>query len=89
MSALPASALRQDDDEAALARRHDGLSRHYTLEPDTLLKRQAARESNARSYPRRIPLALQRAKGLYVEDTRGARRWPMGCPCTRSTSPPR
>ncbi|MBN2993798.1 diaminobutyrate--2-oxoglutarate transaminase [Pseudomonas cedrina subsp. fulgida] len=39
--------------------------------PDELLERQAARESNARSYPRRIPLALKEAHGLYVLDTRG------------------
>ena len=36
-----------------------------------MLARQAARESNARSYPRRIPLALNRAHGIYVEDTDG------------------
>lgn len=35
------------------------------------LDRQAARESNARSYPRRIPLALAEAHGLYVRDTEG------------------
>lgn len=35
------------------------------------LERQAERESNARSYPRRLPLALRRAKGIYVEDTDG------------------
>lgn len=39
--------------------------------PDALLERQAERESNARSYPRRIPLALKEAHGLYVLDTRG------------------
>ncbi len=33
------------------------------------LKRQAGRESNARSYPRRLPLALSKAKGIYVQDT--------------------
>lgn len=42
-----------------------------TLESDALLQRQAARESNARSYPRRIPLALQQAHGIYLRDTRG------------------
>lgn len=42
-----------------------------TLEADPLLRRQAARESNARSYPRRIPLALQQAHGIYLRDTRG------------------
>ena len=43
--------------------------RHFDADP--LLERQAARESNARSYPRRIPLALKRAQGLYVEDVEG------------------
>jgi diaminobutyrate-2-oxoglutarate transaminase len=42
-----------------------------TLDSDALLQRQAARESNARSYPRRIPLALQQAHGIYLRDTRG------------------
>ncbi|WP_370467977.1 diaminobutyrate--2-oxoglutarate transaminase [Nitrospira sp. KM1] len=35
------------------------------------LERQAARESNARSYPRRLPLALKKGKGIYVQDTEG------------------
>ncbi len=38
---------------------------------DPLLKRQEQRESNARSYPRRIPLALKQASGIYVKDTHG------------------
>jgi diaminobutyrate-2-oxoglutarate transaminase len=42
-----------------------------TLDTNPLLQRQAARESNARSYPRRIPLALQQAYGIYLRDTRG------------------
>ena len=42
--------------------------RHFDADP--LLERQAARESNARSYPRRIPLALKAAHGIYVQDTR-------------------
>ena len=33
-----------------------------------LLHRQAATESNARSYPRKLPFALARAKGFYVQD---------------------
>ncbi|WP_434674250.1 diaminobutyrate--2-oxoglutarate transaminase [Pseudomonas sp. R1-15] len=41
------------------------------LNTNPYLQRQAARESNARSYPRRIPLALQEAHGLYVRDTQG------------------
>lgn len=38
-------------------------------ERNPYLKRQAGRESNARSYPRRLPLALSKAKGIYVQDT--------------------
>ncbi|TWB10726.1 diaminobutyrate aminotransferase [Nitrospirillum amazonense] len=41
------------------------------LQDDPLLRRQAARESNARSYPRRIPLALREARGIYVRDGAG------------------
>ena len=36
-----------------------------------LLERQAAAESNARSYPRRLPIAIRRAAGSYVEDLDG------------------
>jgi diaminobutyrate-2-oxoglutarate transaminase len=54
------------------ARRHDALRRPYVIAPaHPMLARQAARESNARSYPRRIPLALKRARGIYVEDVEG------------------
>lgn len=35
------------------------------------LERQALRESNARSYPRRLPLALKKGKGIYVQDSEG------------------
>ena len=41
------------------------------LEDNAYLQRQAARESNARSYPRRIPLALQQGHGIYLRDTQG------------------
>lgn len=54
-----------------IGHRHDALSRPYSFSPNSLLDRQAARESNARSYPRRIPLALKRAEGIYVEDIEG------------------
>ncbi len=43
----------------------------YRLTTNPYLERQAAQESNARSYPRRIPIAIQKAKGLYVHDTDG------------------
>lgn len=36
-----------------------------------LLDRQAARESNARSYPRRLPLAIEKAEGIHVTDMDG------------------
>jgi diaminobutyrate-2-oxoglutarate transaminase len=36
-----------------------------------LLDRQARRESNARTYPRRLPIAIRRARGSYVEDVDG------------------
>jgi diaminobutyrate-2-oxoglutarate transaminase len=36
-----------------------------------LLARQDARESNARSYPRKLPIAIQRGEGSYVEDMDG------------------
>jgi len=43
----------------------------YHFEESPLLERQKQQESNARSYPRRIPLALKRAQGIYVEDVEG------------------
>ncbi|WP_051951166.1 diaminobutyrate--2-oxoglutarate transaminase family protein [Actinacidiphila yeochonensis] len=36
-----------------------------------LLDRQARHESNARSYPRRLPIAIRRGEGSYVEDLDG------------------
>lgn len=38
-----------------------------------LLAQQEKRESNARSYPRRIPIAIDRAEGIYVYDVDGKR----------------
>lgn len=46
----------------------DPFSRH---DNDFYLKRQARRESNARSYPRRFPLALKSASGCLVTDVEG------------------
>ena len=46
----------------------DGL---YDLTPDQVLLDQAAHESEVRSYPRRIPIAIKQAYGCLVEDTRG------------------
>ena len=41
------------------------------LGANPFLERQALRESNARSYPRRLPLALKKGKGIYVQDNEG------------------
>ncbi|GGF32040.1 diaminobutyrate--2-oxoglutarate transaminase [Halobacillus andaensis] len=38
---------------------------------DSLLNTQSKRESNARSYPRRIPIAIDRAEGINVTDMNG------------------
>ena len=51
--------------------------RHFVGTPvpgprsSVLLKRQEQRESNARTYPRRLPIAIARASGSYVEDVDG------------------
>jgi diaminobutyrate-2-oxoglutarate transaminase len=58
-------------DASALRARHDALSRPYDLADNELLERQRRLESNARSYPRRLPIALARGKGVYVEDVAG------------------
>src|ERR1051325_7918265 len=36
------------------------------------LERQARTESNARTYPRRLPLAIRSAEGIYIKDMDGA-----------------
>ena len=46
----------------------DGI---YDLTPDQVLLDQAEHESEVRSYPRRIPIAIKQAYGVLVEDTRG------------------
>ena len=48
-----------------------GTEALYSFEENPLLERQKQQESNARSYPRRIPLALKRARGIHVEDIEG------------------
>jgi diaminobutyrate-2-oxoglutarate transaminase len=62
---------RAGSGEGGMSLRRTALATPYALEESELLRRQAQRESNARSYPRRIPLALRRARGVYVEDTEG------------------
>lgn len=58
-------------DASALRSRHDALKQPYELGDHELLERQRRLESNARSYPRRLPIALARARGIYVEDVVG------------------
>ncbi|MEI8595394.1 pyridoxal phosphate-dependent class III aminotransferase [Photobacterium sp. Hal280] len=43
----------------------------YDLTPDELLLSQEHYESEVRSYPRRLPLAIMKATGVLVEDSRG------------------
>ncbi|WP_263143474.1 aspartate aminotransferase family protein [Pseudomonas sp. RIT-PI-AD] len=49
----------------------------YRFDESPLLARQKRQESNARSYPRRLPLALKRGRGIRVEDVEG--RWFIDC----------
>jgi diaminobutyrate-2-oxoglutarate transaminase len=58
-------------EKPTLAERHAAISDPYVFSGNALLARQQQRESNARSYPRRIPIALKRARGIYVEDVEG------------------
>lgn len=57
--------------EPTLAERYAAILPRHALGDNPLLTRQAQRESNARSYPRRLPIGLKRAKGIYVEDVDG------------------
>lgn len=49
----------------------------YRFTSTARLQHQAEVESNARSYPRRIPLELRRAEGIHVQDSEG--RWFIDC----------
>src|SRR3546814_19764727 len=49
----------------------------YRFTSSARLQHQAEVESNARSYPRRIPLELRRAEGIHVQDREG--RWFLDC----------
>src|SRR5919202_6191008 len=53
------------------ARTHDVLVAPPGPESRRYLDRQAVYESRARSYPRRLPIAILRAEGSYVEDVDG------------------
>jgi diaminobutyrate-2-oxoglutarate transaminase len=43
----------------------------YDLSPDEVLLNQAKYESEVRSYPRRLPIAIKSSRGAIVEDTKG------------------
>lgn len=45
--------------------------RYSDASNEGLLTAQASRESNARSYPRRLPMAIKRARGIEIEDMDG------------------
>ncbi|WP_338356188.1 diaminobutyrate--2-oxoglutarate transaminase [Yeosuana marina] len=49
----------------------DTITKPYRLNDNLYLKRQRMYESNARSYPRKFPIALQKAKGPFIMDTNG------------------
>ena len=66
---MNATASPHLQDELKL--QHTGLRARYCLDTTPILERQNRQESNARTYPRRIPLVLARAQGIYVQDSRG------------------
>ncbi|NOH80079.1 aminotransferase class III-fold pyridoxal phosphate-dependent enzyme [Vibrio sp. RE86] len=47
------------------------VDRLYDLTPEQVLLDQEQHESEVRSYPRRLPIAIKQAYGALVEDTRG------------------
>ncbi|MBC8756883.1 diaminobutyrate--2-oxoglutarate transaminase [Kordia sp. YSTF-M3] len=49
----------------------DTTSRPYKLNDNSYLQKQKNYESNARSYPRKFPIAIQKAKGYFIMDTEG------------------
>ncbi len=56
---------------AEIPRMAQDEEKNYQFEDNPILARQKLQESNARSYPRRIPLALKRGYGIHVEDVEG------------------
>ena len=50
---------------------------------DSYIASQSAFESNARTYPRNLPIAITKAEGLYVFDADGRRY--MDCLCGAGT----
>ncbi|WP_299018118.1 pyridoxal phosphate-dependent class III aminotransferase [uncultured Photobacterium sp.] len=60
-----------DLDDIKLASNVPVVHELYDLSPDELLLSQEHYESEVRSYPRRLPLAIRKASGALVEDSRG------------------
>ena len=60
-----------DLDDIKLASNVPVVHELYDLTPDELLLSQEHYESEVRSYPRRLPLAIKKASGVMVEDSRG------------------
>ena len=60
-----------DLDDVKLAANVPVVHDLYDLTPDELLLSQEHYESEVRSYPRRLPLAIKKASGVLVEDSRG------------------
>lgn len=60
-----------DLDDIKLASNVPVVHELYDLTPDELLLSQEHYESEVRSYPRRLPLAIKKASGVLVEDSRG------------------
>jgi diaminobutyrate-2-oxoglutarate transaminase len=77
MDATPAALPATDGLSATVARGPIappvGPQDHALPGPNSqgYLDRQSARESNARSYPRKIPIAITEAKGLFIKDADG------------------
>ncbi|MEH6454357.1 MAG: diaminobutyrate--2-oxoglutarate transaminase family protein [Psychromonas sp.] len=47
------------------------LNELYDLTPDNVLLSQEHYESEVRSYPRRLPIAIKHSRGVIIEDTKG------------------
>ncbi|MGH8550696.1 MAG: diaminobutyrate--2-oxoglutarate transaminase [Methylococcales bacterium] len=61
------SDARLPIDRSLRTRQSEALGNAYYLD------RQTGFESNARTYPRKLPIAIRRAEGIFVEDTDGRR----------------
>ena len=76
VSCMLSRALDSEAAAPVLDSRMFGLSGAMLLDlpgprSSELLERQARWESNARTYPRRLPIAIARASGSFIEDVDG------------------